>query len=50
MVTFLRVMNVTDDDGGTYTCVINDKYNNTRNNSRTVKVIGELYFGAWNPD
>ncbi|XP_021926551.1 vascular endothelial growth factor receptor 1-like isoform X2 [Zootermopsis nevadensis] len=45
MVTFLRVMNVTDDDGGTYTCVINDKYNNTRNNSRTVKVIGENEVG-----
>jgi hypothetical protein len=50
VVTFLRVTNVTDGDGGTYTCVINDKYNNTKNNSRTVEVIGEFYFSAWHPD
>lgn len=46
VVTFLTVRNVTDGDGGTYTCVINDEYSNSNNNSRTVEVIGEFYFSA----
>lgn len=32
---------MTENDGGTYTCVVMDKHNNTNNNTSTVTVIGE---------
>lgn len=44
IVTVLRIKNVTENDGGNYTCVITDKYNNTESETRTVGVIGEFYF------
>lgn len=44
IVTVLRIKNVTEDDGGNYTCVIKDKYNNKESETRTVEVIGEFYF------
>jgi hypothetical protein len=43
-MTVLKIRNVTQNDGGTYTCVIKDKYNNEESESRTVEVIGEFYF------
>jgi hypothetical protein len=50
MVAILSIRNVTDDDGGTYTCVITNEYNNTNNDSRTVEVIGEFHFSTWHPE
>lgn len=32
---------MTEKDGGNYTCVVTDQYNNTNNDTRTVTVIGE---------
>jgi hypothetical protein len=43
-VTVLRISNVTEKDGGNYTCMIKDKYNNNESETRTVRVIGEFYF------
>jgi hypothetical protein len=32
---------VTENEGGNYTCVVKDQYDNTNNDTRTVTVIGE---------
>ncbi|XP_033610770.1 vascular endothelial growth factor receptor 1 isoform X2 [Cryptotermes secundus] len=45
IVTVLRIKNVTEDDGGNYSCVIKDKYNNKKKKTRTVEVIGEKEVG-----
>jgi hypothetical protein len=42
-VTVLRISNVSDSDGGTYTCVIKDNYNNKQSETKTVGIIGEFY-------
>jgi hypothetical protein len=43
-VTVLRIRNVTENDGGNYTCVIKVENNNKESETRTVVVIGEFYF------
>jgi hypothetical protein len=43
-MTVLRISNVTERDGGIYTCVLKDKYNNNESETRSVRVIGEFYF------
>jgi len=32
---------VTKNEGGNYTCVVTDQYNNTNNDTRMVTIIGE---------
>jgi hypothetical protein len=38
---------VTDNDGGTYMCVVKDQYDNTNDNAITVTVIGECNWNSY---